>query len=1147
MSCDNQNYWFNVPMDSNFYPDLYDDVVEKRIGILNSNPQYTLDVNGTTQTTNLIVPQLIQSSNILNTALIETQYLTTDEIQASNVTTHILDIYNSNYSSNTTASNTFQHTTFINGYDLSRPFPDSNGNVMDDVDWWFTDRFMDRPIHPSWLQDPHDAIQDIYNAANAGVDVLNTLTDVAGFLFPPEEGSAIPEAMINALADALSGGNDDPSSTDSNSIYCSWSNLIDKPIAFTGQNAGLKGDLYISACNSLYSIDDNYIAKGGRNNLSILPNGQLHSDKILDFKNKILYTNDIELNSNFISPYINFGDSNSNVNVAGSRFSSNSTTSRIDTTVVQATQLVDNVFDQSKLYYYGLGTAITHIRPPSTSNLDGARFNLDPYSMKFQTSSNNVSFNSYKTLMSMDSVGSLYVASNITSCNELLLKATSNDNEGILEFSPDKLRFRASNAVSVSNLFGINSNGAFFESTLFPRLYGRVEGVEYANPVDPLSNISMSNFARLEFSFSNGLKFGTGLSNNIFNAPYPNLDFFTISRLGELSTLAQDTVTMEKHINSNGEIQKSNTIIDKQGNYKVKGSNVILSDGTLRRRANPSNVAGWQVSSNGVVTQGNTEYRTDGSIYNTISSNRMYNASNETLSCEFLGIGTSNPLKDLHIQSVDSFGNPPEEVGIRIQSGDNLEQSHLHIASMEGIQSTIGFYNKPLKIGRTSNVTDVTGTTQSTMVFAMNDNIGIKKLVPSYDLEVGGVTGTVGACNFYESGKQLSEKYVALNGGDITSNLSLSNKSTLEFGKFVTGKELNAGKIGYTAFTTDALDIVGAGSNLSGRKIQLWDNVNTYGTISEAGTLLSTKYASSNTLSNYLLKLQPETTATFKSIAGPGGLQNGLIVDNTNVNYGSGSAIILSTGSNWRGRLYQDTQGDGNHMKISLSSGGNSNFVTGLDIGNFGGNIRGTIANLYVNDFGFGTNSVGIAHSAVTSNAYALLTNELGYTFLNCASNAGIFLTQNRTSNIAYFTNKDWGIGSAITGQPDAYTGQGGGPFTKTGGWKVVQNVGGTWCADVECYAGFSGVGIFPNSSMTNNAYNGTLNLYFSGGSNAIESAMCTYYITNIYSYGIQCYLKSKDERNLTLGTTGLVGTDTIRTTVSEEYIAFSWRFDGAA
>lgn len=56
-----------------------------------------------------------------------------------------------------------------------------------------------------------------------------------------------------------------------------------------------------------------------------------------------------------------------------------------------------------------------------------------------------------------------------------------------------------------------------------------------------------------------------------------------------------------------------------------------------------------------------------------------------------------------------------------------------------------------------------------------------------------------------------------LNGG-----MKLNGLNTLEFGAGVAGKELSAGKIGYQIFTSDALDIVGAGSNPTNRQIKFW-------------------------------------------------------------------------------------------------------------------------------------------------------------------------------------------------------------------------------------------------------------------------------------------------------------------------------------
>ena len=54
-------------------------------------------------------------------------------------------------------------------------------------------------------------------------------------------------------------------------------------------------------------------------------------------------------------------------------------------------------------------------------------------------------------------------------------------------------------------------------------------------------------------------------------------------------------------------------------------------------------------------------------------------------------------------------------------------------------------------------------------------------------------------------------------------NVTISGANTLEFGRFVPFKETNAGKIGYETFTTGALDIVGAGTTGTNRKIQFFN------------------------------------------------------------------------------------------------------------------------------------------------------------------------------------------------------------------------------------------------------------------------------------------------------------------------------------
>jgi hypothetical protein len=92
-------------------------------------------------------------------------------------------------------------------------------------------------------------------------------------------------------------------------------------------------------------------------------------------------------------------------------------------------------------------------------------------------------------------------------------------------------------------------------------------------------------------TLSDGLIFGQGLSNNFGT----DRDFFKVSKKAEVFT-ADTTSTMKMLVNSNAEIQKGTTVFDNDGNLKVNGSNLILSSGTIQRRAHPNSNVGFQLT-----------------------------------------------------------------------------------------------------------------------------------------------------------------------------------------------------------------------------------------------------------------------------------------------------------------------------------------------------------------------------------------------------------------------------------------------------------------------------------------------------------------------------------------------------------------------
>ncbi len=73
----------------------------------------------------------------------------------------------------------------------------------------------------------------------------------------------------------------------------------------------------------------------------------------------------------------------------------------------------------------------------------------------------------------------------------------------------------------------------------------------------------------------------------------------------------------------------------------------------------------------------------------------------------------------------------------------------------------------------------------------------------------------------------------------VNGNMKLEGASLLEFGAGIAGKEINAGKIGYNAFGTNALAIVGGGSNATNRAVYFFAEGGTTfsGPVTVGGTL----------------------------------------------------------------------------------------------------------------------------------------------------------------------------------------------------------------------------------------------------------------------------------------------------------------------
>ena len=171
----------------------------------------------------------------------------------------------------------------------------------------------------------------------------------------------------------------------------------------------------------------------------------------------------------------------------------------------------------------------------------------------------------------------------------------------------------------------------------------------------------------------------------------------------------------------------------------------------------------YKADTSGIPGVKSTGVGTETNYWNT-NSTHIYN--NNTGNA---GIGTSNPQAKLHVA-----GN------VKVDGTSTIEFG----AGVAGKEVSAG------KIGYQS--------------FGTNDAL---------DIVGAGTLGSNRKITFWNEG-----------GAEFRGKVKVNGASTIEFGAGIAGKEVSAGKIGYAAFgTNDALDIVGAGTLGSNRKITFWN------------------------------------------------------------------------------------------------------------------------------------------------------------------------------------------------------------------------------------------------------------------------------------------------------------------------------------
>ena len=246
--------------------------------------------------------------------------------------------------------------------------------------------------------------------------------------------------------------------------------------------------------------------------------------------------------------------------------------------------------------------------------------------------------------------------------------------------------------------------------------------------------------------------------------------------------------------------------------------------------------------------------------------------------------------------------------------------------------------------------------------------LGVDVPLPKYQIDVNGDINFTG--NLRKSGVIQT-----LGGGGGGSSLSGSN--TFEWGTGVSGKETNAGKIGYSTFSgagyNYALDIVGAGTSTSNRNVRIYDNIG-IGTSSPEAYLHVKRETSSG-----------ESNVYIQSYSDGTGDRAALFLGTPHVNSTTSQpkCAIIADAIGWsRANLYFCLEGTTNNGSAYRASTSNSRMMIGS-----AGNV------------GIGTTSPTQAKLVVSGSASSYLT----YGYLNVYANTG---QASGTNNYSIYANQ---------------------------------------------------------------------------------------------------------------------------------------------
>ena len=166
--------------------------------------------------------------------------------------------------------------------------------------------------------------------------------------------------------------------------------------------------------------------------------------------------------------------------------------------------------------------------------------------------------------------------------------------------------------------------------------------------------------------------------------------------------------------------------------------------------------------------------------------------------------------------------NTPSYAGVF--TGDGSDLTSLSAANLSGIvpaTALAGAYSGAVNFSNVNNTfTGNGGGLTNLNPASLTGTLADAQLSPNVALL--NRSQTFAGSNLFSGSNIFAGVVILTHGSNTAAGLKITTNKPIEFGAGVT-KELNAGKIGYQTFTTNALDIVGAGTNGATRRIHFFN------------------------------------------------------------------------------------------------------------------------------------------------------------------------------------------------------------------------------------------------------------------------------------------------------------------------------------